>query len=113
MERGAFRTQIQSRVGGRVRQLRAIAGLTQQELAARSGLHPTYLSGIERGQRNPSLSVIARVWEVLAEALEMAPSEVAVATLTVENQQMLARVRGAGSSGGRDVPITPPATRVE
>ena len=41
--------------GGRVRNLREQAGLSQEELGFRAGVHPTYVSGIERGQRNVSL----------------------------------------------------------
>lgn len=29
--------------------------LSQEELAHRAGVHPTYLSAIERGERNPAL----------------------------------------------------------
>lgn len=32
-----------------------------QELAQASGLHWTYLSGIERGRRNPSLNVLVAI----------------------------------------------------
>lgn len=35
--------------------------MTLQELAQASGLHWTYLSGIERGHRNPSLKVLAAI----------------------------------------------------
>jgi DNA-binding XRE family transcriptional regulator len=41
--------------GLRVRSLRAAADLSQEELGFRAGMHPTYVSGIERGQRNVSL----------------------------------------------------------
>lgn len=43
------------RLGQRVRELRHENSLTQEQLADRSGLHPTYVSGIESGRRNPSL----------------------------------------------------------
>lgn len=52
--------------GRRVRQLRQRLGLSQEEFAARSGLDRTYVGGIERGERNPSLVNIER----LARALE-------------------------------------------
>lgn len=41
-----------------VRRLRTGAGLSQEELAARAGLHRTYVSSVERGQRNISLENI-------------------------------------------------------
>ena len=42
-----------------------------QQLAQRSGLHWTYLSGIERGRRNPSLKVVVAI----AGSFELAPAD--------------------------------------
>ena len=47
--------------GANVRSLRHKLGLSQEEVADRAGIHVTYLSGIERGRRNPSLKNIRRV----------------------------------------------------
>jgi transcriptional regulator with XRE-family HTH domain len=44
--------------GDRVRELRELAKLSQEALAERSGLHRTYISSIERGQRNVTLTNI-------------------------------------------------------
>ena len=41
-----------------MRQLRLQQGRTQESLAALAGIHVTYVSGIERGVRNPSLTSI-------------------------------------------------------
>ena len=41
-------------LGSNVRRIRKDAGLTQEELAIKCGLDRTYISGIERGLRNPS-----------------------------------------------------------
>jgi transcriptional regulator with XRE-family HTH domain len=41
-------------LGKNVSDLRKEQGLTQEKLAERSGLDSTYISGIERGVRNPS-----------------------------------------------------------
>jgi transcriptional regulator with XRE-family HTH domain len=41
--------------------------LSQEELAYRAGVHRTYLGGIERGERNPSLINI----EAIAKALKV------------------------------------------
>jgi transcriptional regulator with XRE-family HTH domain len=54
-----------------VRRLRASAGLSQEALAERAGLHRTYVSSIERGERNLTLENIFR----LAEALGVDPRE--------------------------------------
>jgi transcriptional regulator with XRE-family HTH domain len=56
-----------------VRELRRRRGLSQEELAGASGLHPTYLSGIERGLRNPTWRSIGRI----CEALRVPPSQLA------------------------------------
>lgn len=48
-------------IGRVVRHLRVERELTLEVLAKSSGLHWTYLSGIERGRRNPSLSVLAAI----------------------------------------------------
>ena len=59
------------RFGSQVRSLREQAGLSQEALAARAGIHRTYMGGVERGERNPCLRNILR----LAEALGVAPAE--------------------------------------
>jgi transcriptional regulator with XRE-family HTH domain len=42
-------------VGGNVRRLRVAAGLTQAKLAERLGVDRAYVSGLERGERNPTI----------------------------------------------------------
>jgi transcriptional regulator with XRE-family HTH domain len=59
-----------------MREFRRKRGLSQEELGYDSGLHRTYIGGIERGERNPSLTNILRI----AEALEVSPSELLAAT---------------------------------
>ena len=51
--------------GARVRQLRLAVGHTQEELAFEAQLHPTYISGIERGRRNPTVLVMLRLMRAL------------------------------------------------
>jgi transcriptional regulator with XRE-family HTH domain len=48
-------------VGDNVRRLRVIRGLTQEQLAFESRIDLTYLGGIERCRRNPSLLVMTRI----------------------------------------------------
>lgn len=52
-------------VGANIGRLRRARGLTQEELAFRSGIDLTYMGGIERGRRNPSLMVMARIAKAL------------------------------------------------
>jgi len=49
------------RFGERIRSLREQAGLSQETLAAKAGIHRTYLGGVERGERNISLRNIVRL----------------------------------------------------
>jgi transcriptional regulator with XRE-family HTH domain len=52
-------------VGENVRRLRRDRGLTQEKLALDAGIDLTYLGGIERGRRNPSVLVLGRLAAVL------------------------------------------------
>jgi transcriptional regulator with XRE-family HTH domain len=56
---------IEAKFGKRVREIRERMGLTQEQLADRSGLHRTYIGGIERGERNPSVVNVVRIAEAL------------------------------------------------
>ena len=56
---------VLSRLGSKVRELRQSAGLSQEGLAERAGLHYTYVGGIERGERNPSLKSIEKIANAL------------------------------------------------
>ena len=47
--------------GAYIRELRQIRGLSQEEVAQGAGVQVTYLSGIERGKRNPSLRNIHKL----------------------------------------------------
>lgn len=65
------RTSAQQKLGNKLRELRINAELTQEKLGEITGLDRTYISGIERGVRNPSLRNI----EKLAKALKVKVSE--------------------------------------
>jgi len=54
-------------VGQNVKIYRGRLGISQEELAFRADLHRTYVSGVERGIRNPTVVTIER----LAKALEV------------------------------------------
>jgi transcriptional regulator with XRE-family HTH domain len=55
------RPVIQERFGFAVKARREELELTQEALAAKAGIHRTYLSDIERGSRNVSLVNIERL----------------------------------------------------
>jgi transcriptional regulator with XRE-family HTH domain len=61
---------VRRRVGLNVKRFRAERGLSQEELAFECGLHRTYVSGVERGVRNPTVVVL----EKIAKALKVATS---------------------------------------
>ena len=65
----AKKKQRTNRFGNAVRNARTAAGLTQEDLADRSGLDRSYIGGIERGERNPTLSVIEKIADGLGISL--------------------------------------------
>lgn len=58
-------------LGSNLRDARKRLGLTQEQVAERSGVHPTEVSRIEAGKRDPRVSTLLR----LARALEVRPGE--------------------------------------
>jgi transcriptional regulator with XRE-family HTH domain len=62
--------ELAPRVGRVIRKYREGAGLSQEALAAESGLHRTYISLVERGHRNISVDALSQI----AEALGVYPS---------------------------------------
>ncbi|BCJ87673.1 helix-turn-helix domain-containing protein [Effusibacillus dendaii] len=54
-------------VGKRIRDIRKTKNLSQEQLGEKSGFHFTYISGLERGERNISLVNLAKI----AKALEV------------------------------------------
>ena len=56
---------IRKKFGKRLRALREERGWSQEEFADRAGLHRTYVSAVERGVRNPTLSVLERLSKAL------------------------------------------------
>jgi len=61
--------------GRNVRRCRQQRRLTQEELAFEAEIDLTYVGGIERGKRNPSLMVMARIAEALSVPLVKLLSE--------------------------------------
>lgn len=57
---------VRRRVGINVRRFREGLGVSQEQLAFDAGLHRTYLSGVERGVRNPTVVVLERIATALS-----------------------------------------------
>ena len=68
------RADIQRALGRNLRQARERAELTQEAVAERSGVHPTEVSRIETGKRNPRIATV----EALAEAVGVSVSDLLV-----------------------------------
>ncbi|MBP9663313.1 MAG: helix-turn-helix transcriptional regulator [Pyrinomonadaceae bacterium] len=63
--------KLLNQFGTRIRELRLAKGLSQEQLAERTGFHRTYIGMVERGERNLSLSNIA----TLARSFDLSISE--------------------------------------
>jgi transcriptional regulator with XRE-family HTH domain len=82
----SIRSPAHAAFGDAIRTVRKRRGFSQESLALECELDRTYISGIERGVRNPSLTNIFK----LAEALEIDPAELFAR----------AQVAADGSEGG-------------
>jgi transcriptional regulator with XRE-family HTH domain len=69
--KGMDLSDVTVRFGHKLREIRLQRGISQEELAERAGLHRTYVSSVERGERNISLVNI----ENLARALGVTLAE--------------------------------------
>lgn len=66
-------------IGPTLRAFRLQRGLSQEELAAKAGMHRNYIGGIERGEKSPTMNSVGRIlavlgvsWMELGEALDAA-----------------------------------------
>jgi len=62
---------VRQRLGQNIRRLRRAKGLAQEKFALQFGIDRTYVSGIERGARNPTVTIVQR----FADALEVPIAE--------------------------------------
>jgi transcriptional regulator with XRE-family HTH domain len=62
---------VQARFGEKLRKLRTARGISQEALAGAAGLHRTYVSSVERGERNVTITTIQK----LAKALKVSMAE--------------------------------------
>jgi transcriptional regulator with XRE-family HTH domain len=58
LKANAFRMDMRKLVGGNTSRIRKECGLTQEALAEKSGLSQQYISGLESGQRNPTIVTV-------------------------------------------------------
>jgi transcriptional regulator with XRE-family HTH domain len=61
---------IRRTVAKNVKKVRQGRGWSQEELAFEAEIHRTYISGVERGIRNPTVTVLAKI----AKALKVPPA---------------------------------------
>lgn len=62
---------IKEQVGNRIKELRNVLGISQEELGFRSGVHRTYIASLEVGKRNISIVTL----EKIVNALEISLSD--------------------------------------
>jgi transcriptional regulator with XRE-family HTH domain len=65
VNRDLLRMDMRKLVGRNFARLRREKGLTQEEVAARSGISQQYLSGLERGTRNPAIVTLYEISQAL------------------------------------------------
>lgn len=58
-------TMIKQKVGNRIRELRNIAGLSQEKLALAADLDRTYIASVENGKRNISIVNLEKIINAL------------------------------------------------
>jgi transcriptional regulator with XRE-family HTH domain len=68
------RTPRLGALGQAIERCRKVSSLSQRELSERSGLHPTHVSGLERGARNPTYDSLVE----LAEGLGVSVGELTI-----------------------------------
>ncbi|WKZ26605.1 MAG: helix-turn-helix transcriptional regulator [Candidatus Paceibacterota bacterium] len=64
-------SNIKKQLGQKIKELRLEAGISQEKLATKAKLHRTYMSDIERGERNVSVENIKKI----SDALDVDPDE--------------------------------------
>jgi len=82
-------SKIKKLFRNRVKEIRKEANLSQEELGDRAGLHPSYIGGIERGERNLSIENI----EKIALGLKVDIKELFLHTRPADNQSEKEKAR--------------------
>jgi transcriptional regulator with XRE-family HTH domain len=61
---------LRRKFGTKIRDLRKVAGISQEELGFKAGVHRTYIGSIERGEQNISLDNIGKLAKHLNTSLK-------------------------------------------
>jgi transcriptional regulator with XRE-family HTH domain len=70
-------SDVQTRFGQHLRKLRTNKGISQETLAELAGLHRTYISSVERGERNVTITTIEKLAAALGVTMaELMPSAI-------------------------------------
>jgi transcriptional regulator with XRE-family HTH domain len=69
-------SDVQKRFGERLRGIRSGKGISQEALAELAGLHRTYVSSVERGERNVTIVTVERLADALGVPMvELIPAD--------------------------------------
>lgn len=92
--------ELVTAVGSRIRSRRDALGLTQEELAARAGIHSETLSRVERGRMQPTLTLLLALAEALGATTSVLLGEVPGDLSSAEEEVLrLFRERSPTSQG--------------
>ncbi len=64
-------TKLSVEIGRRIRTYRIDQKLSQEELAEKCGLHPTYIGQVERGEKNATIESISKISAGLSVPLDV------------------------------------------
>lgn len=100
-------------IGDQIRTIRKALGMTQTQLAARSGLTQSMIAGIETGERNnPSFTTIHKLAEALnCDFISQVSPKKDIPVFLEEQSDYLARKIVAISSGSSTIELQPPSPK--
>lgn len=95
-------SDVHTRLGGRVRDLRTRRGWTQETLGERAGLSYKFIGEIERGLENPTIDSVDQIAHALSidigELMRRDASDVSYATVSADDFAILREARQSLSS---------------
>ena len=81
-------------VGRRIKEVRQTKGLTQEQLAERAGVSPSYISVIERGIKSPQLDTFVPVCNALGVSADALLMDVVDAAAMAQTNEIAELLRG-------------------